>query len=66
MRQTLMVVTCDKCGKQESFETLLVHSNGPIVSTRHPPKMLERRGWTCLENGLRQIDICDKCKDIPD
>lgn len=61
MRQTFVTITCDKCGVQETFETMNVNPNGPIVATLDPITMMERRGWTCLRSGLRGVDICDKC-----
>jgi hypothetical protein len=63
MRQTLMVVTCDKCGVQATFEIVNQNAAGPIVATMDPVVMLERRGWTNLANGLRPVDICEKCKE---
>ncbi len=61
MRQTILIVTCDKCGLRKSFETLNVNANGPIVMTIDPVAMLKRRGWVSNSLGLRQIDICDVC-----
>jgi hypothetical protein len=66
MRQTFMTITCDKCGVQQTFETVNVNSNGPIVVTRDPIAMLERAGWVCLRSGLRGVDICEKCKGMSD
>lgn len=66
MRQTFMVITCDKCGVQQTFETLNVNHNGPIVATRDPIAMVERLGWTCLREGLRGVDICKECSKTPD
>lgn len=62
MRQTLMVVTCDSCGIRETFETALIHGNGPIVVTMDPLAMLERRGWVSQRQGLRGIDLCNVCR----
>ena len=61
MQQTLQRVTCDNCGIVETFEILLVHNNGPIVATTEPASMLERRGWTAMRSGLRQVDLCSQC-----
>ena len=66
MRQTFTTITCDKCGVQQTFETVNINSHGPIVATRDPLAMLERQGWVVLRNGLRGVDICDKCKEIQD
>jgi hypothetical protein len=66
VRQQLMVVTCDKCGVQVTFETVNQNPTGPIVATMDPLTMLQRRGWVSLRNGLRPVDMCERCKEIPD
>ena len=66
MRQTFTTITCDKCGVQQTFETVNISPHGPIVATRDPLAMLERQGWVVLRNGLRGVDICDKCKESSD
>ena len=64
MRQTFMIVTCDKCGIRETFETLLVSCDSPMVATLDPVTMLERRGWASQRNGLRGVDICNVCRKL--
>ena len=62
MRQSVLIVTCDECGVQQSFETLRAPAEGPMVATRNPEEMLSRGGWVSVEvTGLRGADICRDC-----
>ena len=62
MRQSVLIVTCDGCGTQQSFETLRATAEGPLVATRNVNEMLSRGGWVAGDvNGLRGTDMCREC-----
>ena len=65
MRQQILTITCDECGCQQTFETLRVGADGPIVTTRNPVEMLEQNGWVAIDRlGFRNADVCRECWNL--
>lgn len=63
MRQTLVTITCDRCGTQQTFEIANVNAHGPIIATRDVIAMTFLHKWSQIGTGLRTEDICERCRN---
>lgn len=58
MRQTVLRMVCDRCGKVEEFETM---NSEPLTATTDIPEMIKAHGWRSHPKEGSRFSMYDEC-----